>query len=144
MIMAGRESSYFLMSNGNVMSCGRNDEGQLGDGTREDSAEPVRVKLPNDVEVRMIGSGPSSQSVFLVGEDDAVYAAGANDRHQLGLKIDDPCVPIPQLIEGMDAVPFLDKVDKVCSSGTHTLAITCQIITETPTSVPTFEPSESP
>ncbi|EJK48018.1 hypothetical protein THAOC_33222, partial [Thalassiosira oceanica] len=144
MVMAGRESTYYLMTNGKVMACGRNDEGQLGDGTREDSNEPVKVILPNNIDVRMIGSGPSSQSVFFVAEEDTVYAAGANDRHQLGLSIDDDCVTKPRLIEGMDVVPFLDRVEKVCSSGTHTLAIVCQIITKTPTSVPTFVPSQSP
>ena len=140
MVMAGRESTYYLMSNGGVKACGRNNEGQLGDGTREDSNSPVSVRLPNNVDVRMIGSGPSSQSVFFVADEDTVYAAGANDRHQLGLSIDDDCVTRPRLIEGMDVVPFLDNVEKVCSSGTHTLAIVCQIITQTPTSMPTETP----
>jgi len=39
-IMAGRESSYYLFPNGSVKSCGRNDEGQLADGTFVDSDEP--------------------------------------------------------------------------------------------------------
>merc|ERR1712238_593905 len=32
-IESNRESSYFLFDDGEVRACGRNDEGQLGDGT---------------------------------------------------------------------------------------------------------------
>lgn len=141
-IMAGRESSYFLYPNGSVDSCGRNDEGQLGDGTFIDSDKPVKVDIPNSTPIRLIGSGPSSQSVFFVADEDIVYAAGQNYRHQLGLG-DIGSEKFPVIVEFDDSAGR-DEITKISSSGTHTMAISCLIITDTPTSYPTVNPTETP
>ena len=115
---AGRESSYFLVNDGKVKACGRNDEGQLGDGTYEDTT--VGGKTIVDVilskPINRLGSGPSSQSVFFIGEDE-VYAAGINDRYQLGVN-DIGSRPEPVKVE------FDGKVDIefISASGTHTVA----------------------
>ncbi len=44
-IELGGDSSCALLTNGDVRCWGRNDHGQLGDGTTVDSATPVRVAL---------------------------------------------------------------------------------------------------
>jgi hypothetical protein len=82
-IMTGRESSYFLLKNGVVKACGRNDEGQLGDGTFVDN-EYATVDIPHGNAITSIGSGSSAQSVFFFGQT-SVFGAGANDRFQLGI-----------------------------------------------------------
>lgn len=100
------------------MSCGRNDEGQLGNGdfiNSENQKNPV-VDVNLDDPVRRLGSGPSSQSVFFILDED-VYAAGLNDRHQLGInEIGSREFPVK--------VDFQCEVDIefVSSSGSHTVA----------------------
>ncbi|KAL7527838.1 hypothetical protein ACHAXR_002156, partial [Thalassiosira sp. AJA248-18] len=141
-VEAGRESSYFLYENGSVDSCGRNDEGQLGDGTFVDSDTPVKVDIPQNSRIREIGSGPSSQSVFFIAEEDLVYAAGQNYRYQLGIG-DIGSEVFPVLVEFEDS-PGRHEITKISSSGTHTVAISCLIITETPTSYPTLMPTVNP
>ena len=116
-VNANKESSYFLFANGEARACGRNDEGQLGNGNRIDTDEDtpiVKVKLKEDI-VR-IGSGPSSESVFFMGERD-VWAAGQNYRYQLGIgEIGSRDIPVK--------VEFDGPVDirHISSSGTHTVA----------------------
>lgn len=145
--MAGRESSYFLHRNGSAESCGRNDEGQLGDGTFVDSDSAARVDIPNNNvnRVRLLGSGPSSQSAFFVAGEDVVFAAGQNYRFQLGIgEINNPVSEVfPLPVEFKDA-PHLHEIVKVSSSGTHTVAISCRIFTDEPTNSPTKNPTESP
>ncbi len=140
-IKAGQESSYFLQESGKVKACGRNDEGQLGDGTSKDSSEPVNVKLPSDIEVLRLGSGASSKSVFFIANGDVVYTAGQNYRFQLGIG-ESEVKPSPVLVEIGDEGDFYD-ITKISSSGTHTVAISCLIPAESPTAYPTAYPTVS-
>lgn len=117
-VETNRESSYFLFDDGVARSCGRNDEGQLANGDDINSASQknplVTVDLKKDI--RRIGSGPSSQSVFFI-TDDAVYASGLNDRYQLGIdKIGSEFSPVKVEFEGPVEINF------VSSSGSHTVA----------------------
>jgi alpha-tubulin suppressor-like RCC1 family protein len=137
--MAGSESSYFLFVDGTVASCGRNDEGQLGDGTFIDQVKTF-VIIPNNDIIEKLGSGPSSQSVFFIGENDLVYGAGANDRFQLGLGAPGK-IAFPNLVAFDD--PVFDVL-KISSSGTHTVAINELICTNFPTATPTVTPTAYP
>jgi len=116
-VHANKESSYFLFSNGDVRACGRNDEGQLGNGNFLDTDEKdpiVKVKLNEDI-VRL-GSGPSSESVFFIS-DTSVWAAGQNYRYQLGIdEKGSRDTPVKVKFKGPIDVQF------VSSSGTHTVA----------------------
>ena len=141
-IMAGRESSYYLYPNGRVESCGRNDEGQLADGTFIDSDEPVKVKIPKDIQIHTLGSGSSSRSVFFIADNDIVYAAGQNYRFQLGTG-EIGSEEFPVLVEFDDGPP-MHEIIKISSSGTHSVAISCELFTEMPTVMPTMEPSFIP
>ena len=115
-VAANRESSYYLFDDGTAVSCGRNDEGQLGDGTFVNTGEDdpiVGVKLKG---IRRIGTGPSAQTVFFV-TDDSVFGAGLNDRFQLGIDdIGSENTPIKVKFEG-DVF-----IDVISASGTHSLA----------------------
>ena len=137
--MAGSESSYFLFTDGSVGSCGRNDEGQLGDGTFIDQIKTFAI-IPNKDKIIALGSGPSSQSVFFIADDSVMYGAGANDRYQLGLG-EPGKVPFPTLVEFEDPVFNLLKVS---SSGSHTVSINELICTNFPTATPTTMPTDLP
>lgn len=135
MIMAGRESSYFLIANGVVKSCGRNDEGQLGDGTFVNS-EFTEVAVSETVS--NLGSGPSSQSAFFFGEN-AVYGAGANDRFQLGLgEIGSQTFPVE--VDFKDLVT-VEGIIKISSSGTQTVALNIPVKVDDGTDFPTVMPT---
>lgn len=56
-VSAGGDSAVALTSTGQVLAWGDNLSGQLGDGSKANSARPVWVKLPKGVKVTAIGSG---------------------------------------------------------------------------------------
>lgn len=78
-------SSYILFKDGSVGACGRNTFGQLGDTTNEDKVRVVVKPIPDNVPIRNLGVGPSSDSVFFVNDNGLVFATGLNDRGQLGV-----------------------------------------------------------
>jgi len=146
-IFAGSESSYFLHDDGSVKACGRNDQGQLGDGSFAQRNKPVNVKIPKGERIKLIGSGPSAVSVFFAGEETGlVFASGINDRFQLGLNVNNvAAASSPSEVDfGEDAGMF--NITKVSASGTNTAAIACMLDapTETPTAYPTDEPTTYP
>lgn len=85
-VAAGRHHSLFLMEDGSVYAAGRNQDGQLGDGSNEDSAVPVRIF---DGRVLAVAAG-SAHSLFLLAAPEAdarpeVWSVGWNSQGQLGL-----------------------------------------------------------
>lgn len=117
-VQTSRESSYLLLGDGGVLSCGRNHKGQLGDGTTSDtSPEKPIVRVDVSEKVYDIGSGPSSESVFFIGLED-VYAAGANNLFQLGIGNNEP-IETPARVEF--EMPM--NIDLVSSSESHTVAV---------------------
>lgn len=147
-IFGGSESSYFLLDDGTVKACGRNDQGQLGDGSFAQRDSPVNVKIPKGKQIKLIGSGPSATSVFFVAEDELglVFASGINDRSQLGLNVNDvAAAKLPSRVYfGQDADMY--NITKVSASGTNTAAIACMLDAPTisPTEYPTDNPTELP
>ena len=142
-IFAGSESSYFLQEDGSVTACGRNDQGQLGDGTFFQKDKPVTVKIPKKEKIHLIGSGPSAASVFFVGEGPGVmFATGINDRFQLGLGVNNvAAASTPAAVDfGDDAAMF--NFTKVSASGTNAAAIACMM--DAPTGTPTAYPTDLP
>lgn len=127
-----------MFVDGSVASCGRNDEGQLGDGTFTDKDKTL-VIIPNDEKIFQLNSGPSSQSAFFIGQS-SVYGAGANDRYQLGLGVPEK-VAYPTAVEWQD--PVFDII-KISSSGTHTIAVVRTFVTNPPTLSPTISPTLFP
>ena len=120
-IMAGRESSYFLLGNGVIKACGRNDEGQLGDGSFVDNAL-VTVDIPDGQVMTNIASGPSSQSAFFFGKS-SVFGAGSNDRFQLGIG-ERGSRKFPVEVD-FNVLLSVAGIEKISSSGTHTVALNC-------------------
>jgi alpha-tubulin suppressor-like RCC1 family protein len=79
-----RTSTFILHSDGLVNACGRNDMGQLGDGTNETTVF-TEVFLDEVEVVRLIGAGPSAESVFFVTKDEVAWGTGSNSRGNLGV-----------------------------------------------------------
>ncbi|MBI2270232.1 MAG: T9SS type A sorting domain-containing protein [Bacteroidetes bacterium] len=79
-IEAGYYHSVFLKKDSTVWACGRNTQGQLGDGSFTQRTTPVQVSGLTGV--RTISAG-YYQSLFLKN-DSTVWACGLNDNGQLG------------------------------------------------------------
>lgn len=124
-----KQSSFILYEDGSVNSCGRNDFGQLGDGTNDDEFL-VSVDIPDRV-VRLLGVGSSSQSVLFVTTDDLVWSTGLNDRGQLGVG-DTVNRNIPTLVK----FDGLVSIDQLCISEDHSFALGVIIGTQYPTQAP--------
>jgi alpha-tubulin suppressor-like RCC1 family protein len=56
-VKAGCYDSLALTSAGQVLAWGKNEFGELGDGTRRSSPAPVRVALPSGTRVSAISAG---------------------------------------------------------------------------------------
>ncbi len=106
-----------------------------------DSDTPVKVDIPEDIEILGLASGSSSGSVFFAGHEDMVYGAGQNSQFQIGVGNSGSLnVPVPVVIE-FDEGPH--DIVKISSSGTHTIAISCLVVTDMPTLSPTEYPTVS-
>ena len=127
-------SSYILYADGSVNSCGKNDFGQLADGTNENSLLSTVRSL--DGVTRLVGAGPSSQSIFFVTEENTMYAAGLNDRGQLGVG-DKDNRNLPTTI-GFDQVVV---VALISGASDHTLLLGVPSGTYDPTGSPSYNPT---
>ena len=87
MVSAGGGFSVALAEDGTVYAWGRNDFGQLGDGTYENRNLPVKVKGENGIGylsgIKMISAGDFH--VLALKEDGTVYSWGLNIMGQLGI-----------------------------------------------------------
>lgn len=80
-IAAGLNSSYALLADGSVRAWGRNDVGQLGDGSTTARTTPVQVSGLTGGVVSFDGGGDSGYAVL---SDGSVRAWGFNNFGQLG------------------------------------------------------------
>ena len=114
-IAAGSQSSYIATDDGNVLACGLNDVGQLGDGTIDNS-----FGTTVDIEgIVSVFSGPSSKSAFFLNADERLYGTGRNNQGQLGVG-DRDSRNVPVEIEFSDGDEIEDT--HLSSSISHTLA----------------------
>lgn len=73
-------SAYAVRSDGTLWAWGKNNAGQLGNGTRTDSAVPVQTQGIGGVKDIV----PSSYSAYVLKSDGSVWAWGDGDHGQLG------------------------------------------------------------
>ncbi len=77
---AGWHHALVVLQDGTVWAWGRNDRGQLGDGSDDDRPTPAQVM--GLMGVRSVAAGTSHSLALL--EDGTVWAWGRNDAYQLG------------------------------------------------------------
>ena len=130
-------SSYILFSDGSVIGCGNNEDGQLGNGEDKELAtfDPTVVETKSFV-VRVLGTGPSAKSVFFLSDEKPVYGTGLNSKGQLGVG-DMENRNTPSLVMVDNDADF----GLISAGEDHTLAL-CNGVSTTPgESVPTFSPT---
>jgi hypothetical protein len=143
-VKAGKESTYILLSDGSVIACGRNDVGQLGDGTSTDSFGVSSILSGGDIVA--LGTGPSASTVFYIHGDGTVSGNGLNDYGQLGIgNNENEVLPVD--------LTFPSSISYISAADDHTVAlgpgslttttsspVTFNVITKAPSKAPTFPP----
>lgn len=112
-VVRGYFHSMVLHSDGSVSTFGRNSEGQLGDGSTNDSDTPITVNLSNIVQI-----AASSSSSYAVDQDGQLWGWGANDYGNLGLSLSD-------FDAHSDPVPIAlpEEIDSIAAGRDHVLAL---------------------
>ena len=82
---AGSGSSYFVLDTGSAVACGRNNVGQLGDGSTNDRVltNVSKTNMGNSRIVR-VQAGPSASSAMF-DTSNLIYGTGLNSSGQLGV-----------------------------------------------------------
>ncbi|MBX3143936.1 MAG: hypothetical protein KF813_09295 [Trueperaceae bacterium] len=112
-VSVGMQHNLVLQDDGTVVAWGRNDYGQLGDGTKEDRSTPVAVMGLTDV--ISVHSGYYNSYALLA--DGTVWAWGLNNLGQLGIGTTTEQLTPAQL-------PGLSDVVQMHASVAHALAVT--------------------
>lgn len=121
----GSSFTVVLKSDGTVWAWGDDNDGQLGNGTpNADSTTPVQVKGSGGVgfltNVKMIGT--STHSGYAVKTDGTTWAWGNNLGGVLG---DGTSIQrnTPVQVLGPGGIGFLEDIQTIIGTGTHTLAV---------------------
>lgn len=102
-VQEGLNFTIALKKNGTVWGYGLNDMGQLGNGTNDNSLEPVKIDGLNNIQ--MISTGTAHG--LALNENKEVYSWGANNNGQLGNGENlDSNVPIK--VDGLSKIKKID------------------------------------
>ncbi len=116
-VAAGFALSVVATSTGTAFSCGKNDDGDLGDGSTATSDVPVKVDLPAGTKVTKVAAG--TDTGLAVTSTGAVLAWGLGDEGQLGNgSTATSDVPVDV------SLPAGTKVTAVAAGALHNLALT--------------------
>jgi alpha-tubulin suppressor-like RCC1 family protein len=115
-IAAGPLTGYAVTKAGGMLAWGRNNSGQLGDGTTQQRKTPVRVKLPAGATVVAAVSG--SVHALALTKGGKVLAWGNNFAGQLGIG-----TRINQLKPVFVTIPHGDKVSALAAGMDYSLAM---------------------
>lgn len=96
MVSVGTDHAVALLENGSVYTMGRNDRGQLGNGTTTDNATPQKVGLPRGA--RKVAAGDGFSMALLT--DGSVYIWGKKDICQ-DPRDNEPVCKNPEKSEGL-------------------------------------------
>ena len=129
----GEAHSCALRTDGAIYCWGRNDEGQVGDGTEQDRSTPTRVVgLPAGRTVLQIAAGELHTCAIL--DDNTVWCWGTNEQHILGQCNDAALVSsaqplmVPRWGANTAASPACDpttpfKATSIAAGGVHNCAV---------------------
>lgn len=116
-IAAGFAHSLVLTSTGAMFACGKNDDGELGDGSTADSDVPVSVKLPAGARVSAIAASEHDLAVTSAG---TVLAWGTNLFGELGDGSAGGASDVPVNV----SIPAGTRVTAIAAGAWHSLALT--------------------
>ncbi len=95
-IAGGGGVGYVIGSDGNLYSWGLNADGQLGDGSTDNSDTPVLVSMPAGVTAKAVTGGGAF--AHMIGSDGNLYGWGGGTSGQLGVNTDSGMATTPVLV----------------------------------------------
>ncbi|MGE4461877.1 MAG: cadherin domain-containing protein [Arcobacter sp.] len=129
-VATGYNHTIALKNDGTVWTFGKNDKGQLGDGTTTNQSTPVKVLFNESDNVKVVQVAGSSNSSYAIDNLGRVWAWGSNSYSNLGqgsasstAQTTPILVPFSQEVEivsidaGRDHVVALDKSGVVYAWG---------------------------
>ena len=126
-LAAGAEHTCALLDDGTVACWGRNDSGQLGNGTSGDSWTPVVVKNPEGTDplYPVLGIALGSFHSCALLDDFNVQCWGRNDQGQLGnnTTTTNPTT-LPVAVRNREDTDDLYSIDGLGAGASHTCALT--------------------
>ncbi|MCI5604818.1 MAG: hypothetical protein MR413_04125, partial [Clostridia bacterium] len=126
MVSGGNAHAVALRDNGDVYVWGRNNEGQLGDGTTVSKTYPIKVNFPGGEAIKYVHAGMNV--TYAVTEDGKVYAWGQNTNGLIGNgTTDNSAHSTPELVQELTSTGTLQPLSDIArieSGNTHTLALT--------------------
>jgi len=118
-VSCGWEYTIVLTSNGQLLSFGVNESGQLGHGDYKESYEPQLIDKLKDIKIREISCGSQHAGVVTVNGD--VWIWGANDYGQLGTG-DTETRNLPY---ELPSTFWNEEIQSVRCGGKHTMVLSC-------------------
>lgn len=112
-LAAGDEHALAMISDGSLYAWGRNQRGQLGNGSTKNGYSPKKISTPG--EVMSFTAGDYNTALILT--DGTLWMCGDNSRGQLGLKASDK--PVTSFVQ----LP-LQNVAQVSVGDYHVVALT--------------------
>lgn len=114
---------FLYEQNKGAYAWGRNDNGQLADGTLNDRNFAVQVEELDGIQSLIAGGlGTSGGAGFALKTDGTVYGWGSNNGSKLG-NGNSSMSAIPIQVKGVDSVGFLSGVSKLESLGDSVYAL---------------------
>ena len=101
-VVSNGETTFMIESNGNVKGWGRNNYGQVGNGTTTDQYTPIQIEGLSNVK-EIVPNDYGYGFFFAIDNAGRVYSWGYNEYGQLGLGINTN-VSVPTLITGLPEI----------------------------------------
>jgi len=122
--MSSNATGYAIKNDGTLWSWGKNDYGQLGDGTTTDNPKvrQVRAASGNGYLTDVKSVRANSFGAIVLKNDGTVWAWGDNSNYQLGDGTT-TSAKRPIQVKGLDGNGFLDNVVDVTMSSSVALAV---------------------
>jgi alpha-tubulin suppressor-like RCC1 family protein len=120
-VAAGDGHACACRNDGSVVCWGDNSQGQLGDGTTNDSSSPVPVEgLPAS---DLLAAG--DMFACAVSRDEEVWCWGMNSAGQVGSGSTEWSVPVPERVVGLEHVKALETGERHACAVTSDARVWC-------------------
>ncbi|MFH1282651.1 MAG: T9SS type A sorting domain-containing protein [bacterium] len=116
-VAVGYDHTLVLTRDGSVWAWGRHDNGELGDGTKDDKSIPVQVIGVEGKHIISVSAG--EEFSFALADDGSVWAWGDNNFGQLGDGTKNERLN-PVRVLGLDGVGFIDLGPFITLTGIET------------------------
>ena len=120
-VEVGPDYSVILKEDGTVWATGRNDYGQLGNGTTTNSNKPVQVKIDENTYLTNIRKISATDTcVVALATNGEVYAWGRNNYRQLGQGDTTNCL-YAKKVKNEDGTGYIQNIIDVIANNSNTV-----------------------